>query len=136
MAFYSEMADMARDLLLPDTRGGLGQGVITVIRTTQTAKPADWPTWEPWTGETVTSVYTLRGAVSGVSQKYVDNVTILATDQMLICADYMELAGAVVPFDLGVGDVINVDGKPLTTIRQIDIPGAGVKAAHKFVVRG
>lgn len=136
MAFYADMANMARELLLPDSQGGLGQGVVTVVRVVQNPRPDDWPAWQPWDDAETQETYLLRAAVSGVAEKYVDGVTILATDQMLICADYMELAGAVVPFDMEVGDVINVDGKPLTTIRRIDIPGAGVKAAHKFVVRG
>lgn len=146
--FYDEMADMARELLAPESAGGLGQGLITVIRTEQSEPPPDWPTWEPWEGIETTKTYLLRGAVSGVSKELVDGITILASDQMLICADWMAListqagdedpntSNTEVPFDLAVPDVVNVDGMPFTTLQRVPIPGAGVKAAHKFIIRG
>ncbi len=146
--FYDEMADMARELLASEADGGLGQGVITVERIEQERMPPDWPTWEPWEGVETTKTYLLRGAVSGVSKELVDGTTILASDQMLICADWMAListqagddepvtSNAVVPFDLAVPEVVNVDGLPVTTLQRVPIPGAGVKAAHKFIIRG
>lgn len=148
MGFYDDMRAMARDVLAPESDGGLGQGVITVIRTEQAAKPNDWPSWEPWTGAVTIKTYLLRGAVSGVAKELVNGDTILATDQVLICADYMEListkvgdaaptlSSTVVPFDLSVGEIVNIDGRPLTTLQRVPIPGAGVKAAHKFIIRG
>ncbi len=145
--FYDEMADMARELLAPESAGGLGQGVITVVRTTD-GKPDDWPTWEPWEGVETVKTYLLRGAVSGVSKELVDGTTILATDQLLICADWMAListqtddddpvtSNTAVPFDLAVPEVVSIDGQPFTTLQRVPIPGAGVKAAHKFIIRG
>lgn len=148
MSFYGEMADMARELLAPESAGGLGQGVITVERIEQEPMPPDWPTWEPWTGATTTKTYLLRGAVSGVSKELVDGTTILASDQLLICADWMSLissqtddgdpvtSNTEVLFDVVVPEVVNVDGVPFTTLQRIPIPGGGVKAAHKFIIRG
>lgn len=147
MPFYDEMADMARDLLLPDAQGGLGQGQITIVRTEQTPKPVDWPSWEPWNGTETVKIYLLRGAVSGVAPKLVDGTTILATDQMLICADWQQLVSTkvgddpavasetLVPFDLKVGEIVQIDGKPVTTMQRIAIPGAGIVAAHKIIIR-
>ena len=148
MSFYDEMADMARELLAPEAAGGLGQGRITVVRTEQAEMPPDWPTWEPWPGAVTTKTYLLRGAVSGVSKELVDGTTILASDQLLICADWMAListqtgdddpvaSNTEVPFDVAVPEVVNVDGVPFTTLQRVPIPGAGVKAAHKFIIRG
>lgn len=146
--FYDEMADMARELLAPESAGGLGQGVITVERIEQEPMPPDWPTWEPWEGAITIKTYLLRGAVSGVSKELVDGTSILASDQMLICADWMAListqtgdddpvtSSTIVPFDLAVPEVVNVDGLPFTTLQRVPIPGAGVKAVHKFIIRG
>lgn len=148
MGFYDDMRAMARDVLAPEAAGGLGQGVITVILTEQAEIPPDWPTWQPWPGATTTKVYLLRGAVSGVSKELVDGTSILASDQMLICADWMAListqtgdddpvtSNTEVPFDLAVPEVVNVDGLPFTTLQRVPMPGAGVKAAHKFIIRG
>lgn len=148
MSFYGEMADMARELLAPEADGGLGQGVITVERIEQEPMPPDWPTWEPWKGVETTKTYLLRGAVSGVSKELVDGTNLLASDQMLICADWMAListqtgdgdpvtSSTEVPFDLSVPEIVNVDGLPFTTLQRVPIPGAGVKAAHKFIIRG
>lgn len=145
--FYDEMADMARELLAPESAGGLGQGVITVERIEQEPMPPHWPTWEPWEGAITIKTYLLRGAVSGVSKELVDGTTILASDQMLVCADWQQLIStkvgedpavaskAIVPFDLKVGDIVQIDGKPVTTMQKIAIPGAGIVAAHKFIVR-
>jgi hypothetical protein len=51
MPFYEDMQQVARDLLAPDTAGGLGQGAITIVRTTPgTPDPA-----QPWVPVTPTS---------------------------------------------------------------------------------
>ena len=147
MGFYDDMRGVALDLLAPEAAGGLGQGAITLIRTEQTAKPGDWPTWEPWTGTKTVKTYRLYGAVSGVDAKLVDGTTILASDMMLICADRMTLiqtkvgddapsaSSTDVPFNLDAGEIVNIDGRPMTTMQRIPVPGAGVTAAHKFIVR-
>lgn len=101
--FYADMAKMARELLAPTSRGGLGQGTITVVRTTQEEKPADWPEWEPWTGEITVRTYLLNGVVRGIEADLVDGTSILATDEILICSDYMAE---------GVG--LSVSGTPVT----------------------
>lgn len=146
--FYDEMRDMARELLAPESDGGLGQGVLKVVRTEQAEMPVDWPTWEPWEGTITKRTYRIYGAVSGVAKELVDGVTILASDMMLICADRMTLietkvgddapvaSSTEVSFDLAVGEIVNIDGAPFTTMQRVPIPGAGVKAAHKYVVRG
>lgn len=146
--FYSEMADMARELLAPEAEGGLGQGLITVIRTEGTEPPEGWPTWEPWPGVETTKTFRLYGVVSGVAKELVDGTTILASDMVLTVADRMTLietkvdddpataSSEEVTFSLGVPEAVNIDGVPFTTLQRVPVPGAGVKAAHKFIIRG
>ena len=146
--FYSEMADMARELLAPEADGGLGQGDILVIRTEQEAKPDDWPSREPWTGAITTKTYRIHGAVSGVAKELVDGTTILASDMMLICADRMTLietkvgdddpvaSSTEVAFNLGVPETVNIAGVPVPTPQRVPVPGEGVNAAHKVINRG
>lgn len=145
--FYDDMRGVALELLAPEAEGGLGQGTILVIRTTDD-KPADWPTWEPWTGTITTKTYRIYGVVSGVAKELVDGTTILASDMMLICADRMTLSetkvgddeptasNTEVAFSLGVPETINIDGVPFTTLQRVPVPGAGTKAAHKYLIRG
>ena len=123
------------------------QGRVTVIRVTQAEKPDDWPTWEPWTGETTTQVYELDAVVKGVSAKLIDGTTVIASDRELTCSHKMTLvetivgdddpvvSGTPVPFDAGLLDTLAIDGKPVTIVRDLTVPGAGVPVAHRFVIR-
>lgn len=119
------------------------QGRVTVIRTTQEPKPDDWPTWEPWEGETTTSVYELDAVVKGVSEKLVDGEVVKATDLELTCSHKMTLvevdnapvASVAHPFDAGLLDTLNIDGKHVTIVRDLTVPAAGTPVAHRYVVR-
>lgn len=123
------------------------QGRVTVVRVTQTEKPDDWPTWEPWTGETTTQVYELDAVVKGVSAKLIDGNVVIASDRELTCSHKMTLVETIVgdndpvvsstpaEFDAGLLDTLSIDGKPVTIMRDLTVPGAGVPVAHRFVVR-
>lgn len=124
------------------------QGRVTVVRVTQTEKPDDWPTWEPWTGETTTQVYELDAVVKGVSAKLIDGNVVIASDRELTCSHKMTLVETIVgdndpvvsstpaEFDAGLLDTLSIDGKPVTIMRDLTVPGAGVPVAHRFVIRG
>lgn len=119
------------------------QGRVTVVRTTQTEKPDDWPTWEPWTGETTTQVYELDAVVRGVSAKLIDGNVVIASDLELTCSQKMVLVevdgAAVTPsavaFEAGLLDTLAIDGKPVTIVRDLTVPAAGTPVAHRYVVR-
>lgn len=123
------------------------QGRVTVVRVTQTEKPDDWPTWEPWTGETTTQVYELDAVVKGVSAKLIDGTTVIASDQELVCSHKMTLVETIVgdhdpvvsstpaEFDAGLLDTLSIDGKPVTIMRDLTVPGAGTPVAHRYVIR-
>lgn len=124
------------------------QGRVTVIRVTQAEPPPDHPSWEPWTGETTTQVYELDAVVKGVSAKLIDGTTVIASDQELVCSHKMTLVETVVgdddpvvsstpvPFDASLLDTLNIDGRPVTIMRDLTVPGAGVPVAHRYVIRG
>lgn len=130
MAFYKEMQQMTRDLLKPDTEGGLGQGEIVLKRVTPGTPNPDTP-WVPV--EPTVQAEKLKGAARGVSGDLIGtevNGTILvSTDLTVICE---------VPKTLQytAGDVLTIDGQAVTVLSYSNIPAAGIAAAVRFIVRG
>lgn len=127
--FYESMRGVANELLAPTSQNGLGQGVITLTRTTPGEPDEDEP-WLPVEPDKQTEV--LDGAVKGVDSRIVGtevgSAVILPSDRESICT---------VP-DMGyqAGDVLKVDGKTVTVISAENIPAAGVVCAVKFIIRG
>lgn len=126
--FYSQMRDMASQLLAPTSMNGLGQGEIVLTRKTPgTPGPNPWDPVEP-----VMQSETLRGAVRGVSQRLVGmemgGTVILASDRQAICAT------PSLPYK--PGDVLSIDGTPVHIIAFERIPAAGPASAVKFFIRG
>lgn len=124
------------------------QGRVTVVRVTQTEPPSDWPTWQPRDSPTTTHVYELDAVVKGVSAKLIDGNVVVASDRELTCSHKMTLVEMIVgdddpvvsttpvPFDAGLLDTLTVDGKPVTIVRDLNVPAAGTPVAHRYVVRG
>lgn len=131
MSFFAELAALTRDLLRPDTEGGIGaaQGSIVLKRIT----PGTPNSEEPWVPvEPTTETQVLRAHSFGVPQKFVDGVTILTGDQYVIsevpALDWKQGEdGAVV--------CIELDGIDWQVVGAQDIPSAGTRAAVKFMVR-
>lgn len=126
--FYAEMAQMAASLLSPTSQGGLGQGVVTLTRSTPGAPGAN--PWDPVTPTKQTE--TLKAAVRGVDARLVGTevggAVILASDRQAICA--------VPVMTYTAGDTLSVDGKPVHVISVEKLPAAGIAAAVKFIIRG
>ncbi|AJA07456.1 hypothetical protein SKP52_02605 [Sphingopyxis fribergensis] len=127
--FYDEMAQMAREMLAPTSEGGLGQGTIELVRYTPGA-PGPNP-WDPPTPPTRV-VTPLDGAASGVGKELIGAPVetggqIVATDRQVIVAPW---GGAYEP-----GDVLELDGAPVTVLKISNIPAVGTVCAVKFVVR-
>ena len=127
--FYQSMQEMARDLLAPDSEGGLGQGSITLTSVTPGVPNEEAP-WEPVTPTVTTE--TLKGAARGVDSRLVGTevggAVILATDKQIICAPPV--------MQYQAGDTLSIDGVPVHVIAVEKIPAAGVTSAVKFIVRG
>lgn len=127
--FYTEMGDVARELLAPTSQGGLGQGKIELVRYAETSPVNPWDAPSPPT-RTATL---LKGAARGVSKEMigapVDNGgQIVATDLVVIVAPW---GGSPQPTD-----VLEIDGKPVTILSVSNIPAAGIASAIRFIVRG
>ena len=118
---------MARDLLKPDSQGGLGQGKIEIVRVTTV--PGANP-WDPST--TTTTKETLRGAAKGISKELIGTeiggTVILASDREVICE--------VPKSTYKPTDALMIDGETVTVLSVQNIPAAGITAAVKFIVRG
>lgn len=129
MAFYEEMAAMVRDLTKPDTAGGLGQGSLSLSRTT----PGTVDPLKPWEipNQTI-STEILKGAVRGVDRRLVGTT---AGSTVLLASD--RVAITEVPVNgYTAGDVFSVDGTPVMIIDVEKIPAAGTPAAYRFTIRG
>lgn len=127
--FYSEMAQTARELLAPTSQGGLGQGTITLVR--YVAGPAPTNPWDAPSPSTP-QVTALDGAARGVGKELIGAPVetggqIVATDLQVIVAPW---GGAYDP-----GDVLKIDGVPVTVLKVENIPAAGTVCAVKFVAR-
>lgn len=127
--FYADMRQTAIDLLAPTDEGGLGQGEIKLVRYVPGAAPAN--AWDPPSPPT-RQVTPLAGAARGVGKELIDTPVqtggkIIATDLQVIVAPW---GGAYDP-----GDVLELDGKPVTVLKISNIPAAGTVCAVHFVVR-
>ena len=127
--FYDRMRGVATKLLAPTSEGGLGQGSIALVRYVEGAAPVNpWdPPAEPTREETP-----LNGAVRGVSRELIGAPVqtggqIVATDLQAIVAPW---GGAYDP-----GDVMELDGAPVTVLKIENIPAVGTVCAIKFIVR-
>ena len=125
--FYLEMQQMARELLAPTSMDGLGQGEIVLSRITQGVPPNDWTPPE----ETIQSE-TIRGAVRGISKELVGaevgGTVLLMSDRQAITE--------VPAMAYTAGDILSVDGVPVTILSVTKIPAAGITSAVKFLIRG
>lgn len=130
MAFYQEMQDMVRDLLKPDTEGGLGQVTAVLLRTTPGTVDPNAPEIE------VTPIEvkeTLRAAVSGAG-KYADGVTILASDFRVVAAvPEMNWQWPIAPSRAVLG--LELDGRPYQIVSVKGIPAIGTPVAVEFIAR-
>ena len=118
MAFNQTKFKAVADRLLK--KNSMGVVAITRIVTIPAANSWDTPI-------TTTQTETVDAVVFGVANKYVDGVTILSTDLAVTMT---------VPAQYQVGDLISVDGSPVTIVEEKPVPAAGDPVLLKFVVRG
>jgi DNA-binding phage protein len=128
MGFYEEMSQMSKDLLKPDSQGGLGQRVITLTRETSETNEA-----QPWLGDVITTQTEELLAVAFGAAKYADGETILATDIKVTAAI------PTIPYRLDDGSnptfKITIDGRIYSVVDVKAIPDAGTPAAVVFIIR-
>jgi hypothetical protein len=106
-------------------------GTVTLTRTTNAAPEADTP-WIP--GAPTTEVYSLDAVVHEVSEQYVDNTLIVASDLMVVAPSEATLDGTVVAFEPHMGDVVTIDGVARAIKRILPSPAAGDAAIFRIFV--
>lgn len=127
--FYTQMGQVAAELLAPTGQSGLGQGNVVLSRKIPGTPDPDAP-WIPV--EPTNQRETLRAAVRGVSKELVGieagSTVIVASDRQAICA----------PITMGytAGDTLIVDGVPVHIVAVSNIPAAGITSAIRFIIRG
>lgn len=126
--FYSELATMARNLLAPTSAGGLGQGSIAIVRTVR-GTPDPLEPWKP-VPDVVTKT-PIRGAAKGVNQRLVGT----EVGGTIIVATDIEVISEAVNINRAAGEVLHLDGKPVSIISVSNIPPVGIAAATRFIVR-
>ncbi|MGA0540724.1 hypothetical protein [Neotabrizicola sp. VNH66] len=137
MGLYSGLANMVQNLLAPEAEGGLGQGVVELIRTIPGTQNAS----DPWIADRPDVILeTLRAAVTG-AEKYADGQMILQSDLRITAAvPAMEwrMGEDMAPDLMHPGAVlaVRIDGRPLQVIRTRGIPAAGTPAAIEIIARG
>lgn len=131
MGFYEEMRDEVATPLLEE----FAQGAVILTKPGETV-PGENPWDPPVEGEPV--VYTLDATVKGVSQKYIDGTTVLATDlEVLVSTVGRDASGNPVAIDPDFGaDTLTIDGQVMTLVRDLSVPAAGTKVVLKYIVRG
>lgn len=127
--FYDDMRAMASSLLASTSEGGLGQGLIQLVRTNKS--PVD-PS-RPWViPEETTTEETLKGVVKGVNKELVGTevggTILLMSDRVVTCS--------VPDMQYTAGDVLRIDGVPVHILSVEKVPAAGTTVAVKFTVRG
>jgi hypothetical protein len=126
---YERMQATAQRLLAPTSAGGLGQGKIELVTYTPGAAPTN--AWDPPAPPTRAAT-TLRGVARGVGKELIgapvdNNGQIVATDRQVIVAPW---GGSYEP-----GQVLEIDGAPVTVLKVENIPAAGTVCAIRFLVR-
>jgi hypothetical protein len=116
MPLYDRMRGTAGRLLEKYNQGVVEIGVSTTV--------AGANEWDP---PTVTTTWTrIDAVVSGVSQKYVDGTTVLASDRQVLCQGVVDMEN---------NDMIRIDGDVVSVVRIINYKGAGEPVASVFIVR-
>lgn len=118
MSFYDEMQQIATSVLTE-----FNQGSIKLI---QLEMPSDGSLDDP--GEPIEVVTELKGAIKGISFKYLKEGYNAITD--------FEATVAVVQnVQPKENDFLEVDGIQYKIIQDVSVPAAGLKVVWKFIVR-
>lgn len=126
---YTRMRATAARLLSPTSEGGLGQGTIELVRYVEGDEPAN--AWDP-PAPPAREITVLDGTARGVGKELIGAPVetggqIVATDLQVIVAPWGE--------EYQPGEVLEIDGTPVTVLKVEKIPAAGTVVVVRFVVR-
>ena len=124
MPFYDDLQQVARDLLAPDTAGGLGQGEITLVRTT----PGTPDPTQPWVPVTPTVTTEDVNQISKTKAEYISAGTIVQTDLAYV----IEAPRVIQPKP---GDTVKVGGVHVGgVVHCVRFPPHGTQVLTKIYV--
>lgn len=85
---------------------------IVVPRTTQTEPPEDWPTWEPWPGETVTTNHKMQGFIVDYDEALIAAGVVQMGDVRIV------ILQPTIPAELTISitDIVQAQGKTFTIL--------------------
>lgn len=126
---YTRMRAVGARLLAPTSEGGYGQGSIELIRYVE----GDAPT-NPWDQPETPAreINVLDGVARGVGKELIGSP--VETGGQIVATD---LQVTVTPWggDFNPGDVLEIDGEPVTVLSVKNVPAAGLPVVVRFVVR-
>ena len=124
MAFYDDMQQVARDLLAPDTAGGLGQGAITIKRLTM---PEPDPA-QPWVPVVPVETTEDVNQIGTTKAEYVNAGTLVVTDLAYV----IEAPRVLLP---ELNDTIEIDGEHVgRVVHVVKFPPHGTTVLWKLFV--
>jgi len=127
--FYSDMAEFVREITLPTSQDGLGQGKLELVRETPGVPDPNKP-FLPVPPKLET--HPMQGAVFGVSS-YIIGTEVGGT---IIVGSDLEATCAVPEVMPRFGDTLRIDGRPVKVLRCEPIPAAGTPSAVSLILRG
>lgn len=117
MSIYDDLQGVAQTVLAE-----FSQGVISYVKITRGNGPVDNP------GSSSTNSYTIKGVVSGVFMKYVNQ-------NLAVASDLQVTTPVDTRFTPSMKDAIDIDGKRYKIVHIDRKPAAGTPVAYIFVVR-
>lgn len=91
---------------------------IIVPRTTQTEPPEDWPTWEPWEGETVTTEHKMQGFIVDYDEALIAAGVVSMDDVRIVILQPTIPSGLTI----GLADIVQAQGKSFTILNISEDP--------------
>lgn len=97
---------------------------LTIPRTEQEPPPPDWPTWEEWTGEEITTLHKMQGFVETYSELLIAAGAVQADDVKIV------VLKPTIPAEITIEltDIVQAQGKSYTILGISEDPaGATVE---------
>ena len=127
MSFYDDMALAAKDII-----AGFKTGDVKLYRRT-TAAPAPELPWNP--ALQAYEVYDLEAVVMGVTEKYLLDSQVKASDLLLSTSPFFKLNGQEVQIEPGMDDEISIGGTHKSIVKIERVPATGTASAFFIVLK-
>lgn len=133
--FYEDMAAFAREILAPTSRGGLGQGQVTIHRRAL-ALPDPTAPWEQPSGYRIDEAVAVDAVVDPNQNTLIDG-SVVNTDELIVTTPALDI-DLVIGRDGAAFTLTAADGSftaaPVTKITRV--PPIGRLVCVQFVIKG